>query len=83
LFSSRISTRTPASLAIAAQRLANSRGVSMLPGSLARSRARLLDSPRMRPRVTASVTRDSTSGVLPGAAMVHVHDGSGAGSVVL
>jgi len=49
----RISTLTPASPAIAAARLANSRGVSVLPGrgQLARQVAAL---PRMRPRSTAA-----------------------------
>ena len=46
--SSRISTAMPASLARAAERAANSRGVSVLPGSFASSRARLLHSPSTR-----------------------------------
>ncbi len=45
---------TPASLASAVARRANSRGGSTLPGSLASSRARLLHSPRIRPRATAA-----------------------------
>ena len=45
---------TPASAANAVARRANSRGGSTLPGSFASSRARLLHSPRMRPRATAS-----------------------------
>ena len=60
--SSRISTEAPPAAAIAAARVANSRGVSVLPGSLASSRARLLHSPRSRPRPTAASMRGWLSG---------------------
>ena len=47
--------RRPPSLRDAPRRAsANSRGVSVLPGSFAKPRARLLQSPRIRPRATAS-----------------------------
>ena len=52
---------------------ANSRGVSALPGSLARSRARLLHSPSMRPRATAPSIRTgspATSRRMSGRTMV-------------
>jgi len=52
--SSRISTATPASVAIAAARSAKTRGVSTLDGSFAKPRARLLESPRIWPRRTAA-----------------------------
>ena len=53
---------TPRQTAIDAALDANSRGVSALPGSFASSRARLLDSPRRRPRLSAASMRGSLSG---------------------
>ena len=70
--SSRISTETPASLATAAARRANSCGVSVLPGSLASSRARLLHSPSTRPLATPSAACDADSSP---AAATTVHAG--------
>ena len=51
--SSRTSTCRPAALAIFAARSANTRGVRLLPGSLASSRAMFDDSPRIWPRSAA------------------------------
>ena len=83
--SSRISTFTPASPAMAAARIANSRGVSVFPGSLASSRARLLDSPSTRPRAAASLIFSPLLlfSVSPSTTIVHPGGGAGAGSVVL
>ena len=59
--SSSTSTATPASPAMTLARRANSLGVSVLPGSLASSRARLLHSPSNRPRAAASIARVADS----------------------
>ena len=69
--SSRISTATPASLATAAARRANSCGVSVLPGSLASSRARLLHSPSTRPRATAARAASAADSSPAAATTVH------------
>ena len=61
-FSSSTSTPTPASPATADARAANSRGVSVLPGSFASPRAALLQSPRTRPRAMAASMRGSVFG---------------------
>ena len=79
--SSSASNETFASATTFWQRRANSRGVSALPGSLAMSRARLLHSPRMRPRAIALLTRDTESG--EGTTTIHDDGFDGAGSVVL
>ena len=57
----------PASFAIAAARSANTRGVSTFDGSFASSRARLLDSPRMRPALDRA-SRAPAAGACPSAA---------------
>jgi hypothetical protein len=72
---------TPASAASLVARIANSRGVSVLPGSFASSRARLLHSPSTRPRSTARCSAaDSTEASI---AIVHCGAAAGAGSLVL
>ncbi len=81
--SSRISVLTPTSLASAVARLANSRGGSTLPGSFASSRARLLHSPRIRPRATAASMIALTLGEASTAATIHAGTAAGGGSSVL
>ena len=62
---------SPASLAIACARSANTRGVSSLPGSLASVRASLLMSPSTRPRSSASRTAGPSLETRACAASIH------------
>ncbi len=62
--SSSISTPSPTAVAALATRVANSRGVSTLPGSFARSRVKFAQRPTTRPRWTDAATAAASA---PGA----------------
>ena len=81
--SSSTSNVRPLPATMSPDRRANSRGVSELPGSLQRSRARLLHSPSSRPRWTASANAAARPSGTPEATIVHAGAVPGGASLVL